>query len=96
MRYTSRDGVKAIYATETIPFKGRTVSGYGGALPTRFMIEYLADGEKIVRKYRVKIMRFGNASTSYITVKGQDLILDYETEEEVSEMHWETRVTGGN
>lgn len=56
------------------PWKGQTVSGYGGSIPTRYMLKYSG------RWYRVKVMQYGNAGSAYITVKGRDLFLDSETE----------------
>lgn len=59
------------------PRKGQTVSGYGGAIPTRYMLTY--DG----RRYRVKVMQYGNSGSAYIMVKGSPLFLDTDTEHRI-------------
>jgi hypothetical protein len=48
-----------------LPWKGRTVSGYGKDLPTTRMIQ-LANK----RWYRVKAVCYSNAASFYITMKG--------------------------
>ena len=62
-----------------VPWSGRTVSGYGGRIPTRHMIRYAG------RWQRVRVMVYGNAGSAYITVKGQHLFLDTDTEWSLSE-----------
>lgn len=50
-----------------LPMSGRTASGYGGALPTHYLVRI--DTDKVWR--RVRVMCYGNASTPYITVAGK-------------------------
>lgn len=76
MRYTSAALITALRITG-IPRKGQTVSGYGGAIPTRYLVRYGS------RWYRVKVMQYGNAGTAYITVKGEDLALDSDSEAKI-------------
>lgn len=59
------------------PRKGQTFSGYGGAIPTRYMLTY--DG----RRYRVKVMRYGNSGSAYISIKGEPVFLDSDTEHRI-------------
>lgn len=56
------------------PTYGRTVSGYGGKLPTRHMIRYAG----IWR--RVYVMLYSNSGTAYVLVKGEVHVLDTDTE----------------
>ena len=47
------------------PAKGQTVSGYGSAIPTQYMV-------KVGRNwYRVKVSLFGNSGLGYVTIAGQ-------------------------
>ena len=61
--------IQAEKVSPNAPLRGRTVSGYGGAVPTRHMLKY--DG----RWYRVKVMQYGNGGSPYITVRGVDTFL---------------------
>lgn len=63
-------------ATSVMTNKVRTpvYRTYGQKLPSRYMVHYLN------RWRRVYIMQFGNAGSFYITVKGEDLFLDTDTE----------------
>jgi hypothetical protein len=62
------------YRVTDVPRSGQTVTGYGGAIPTRYMIRYAS------RWQRVKVMQYGNAGSAYIRTGGQDLFLDIDTE----------------
>jgi len=62
------------YRVTDVPWSGRTVSGYGGAIPTRYMVRYAN------RWHRVRMMQYGNAGSAYITRQGQALFLDIDTE----------------
>jgi hypothetical protein len=62
------------YRVTEVPWSGRTVSGYGGAIPTRYMVRYAN------RWQRVKMMQYGNAGSAYIRQGGRDLFLDIDTE----------------
>jgi hypothetical protein len=44
----------------TTPWKGRTLTGYGRALPTPYMVKWRRHW------YRVKCICFGNSNTLYI------------------------------
>ena len=74
VRYTDPALVTNVRATDTVPRKGQTVSGYGGQIPTSHLIEY---GK---RWHRVYVMCWSNAATAYILVRGERLILDTDTE----------------
>ena len=50
--------------TDSVPWKGRTHSGYGAALPTRYMVLWAG------RWHRVKVASYGNAGSSYIGKPG--------------------------
>ena len=59
------------FKVTSVPMKGRTVSGYGGDIPTRYLLRYGSQW------YRVKVMQYGNGGgTPFITVKGEDTFLD--------------------
>jgi len=62
------------YRVTDAPRSGRTVSGYGGRIPTRYMIRYAG------RWHRVRMMRYGNGGSAYIRAAGQDRFLDIDTE----------------
>lgn len=47
-----------------VPWSGRTVTGYGGRIPTCYMIRHAG------RWHRVRVMVYGNAGSAYITVRG--------------------------
>ena len=53
-----------------VPRKGQTVSGYGGAVPTRYMLKYAGYWR------RVYAMAYGNSATLYVKVKGEDFIIN--------------------
>ena len=66
-----------------LPWKGRTVSGYGRSLPTTRMIQ-LANK----RWYRVKAICFSNNASFYITLKhGGDRFLDDYCGDRILEVH---------
>lgn len=46
--------------TTATPWKGRTATGYGAALPTPHLVLWAG------RWHRVKVAQYGNASTAYI------------------------------
>ena len=71
--YTDPALVSGVKVTD-VPTSGQTVSGYGGRIPTRYMVRY--DG----RWHRVRMMQYGNSGSAYITVRGQDLFIDTDTE----------------
>jgi len=77
VEYTDPDGVTHARETDA-PVSGQTVSGYGGAVPTRTMILYRG------RWRRVYAMAYGNGSTLYVREGGRDLVLDAQTAELVS------------
>lgn len=56
------------------PSYGRTVSGYGGKIPTRYLVRYAG------RWRRVYAMQYGNAGSVYLVVNGRDTFLDTDTE----------------
>ncbi len=73
VEYTNPNHVSGMRITD-IPRYGLTVSGYGGQIPTRYMIRYLGAWR------RVFIMQYGNAGSAYVKVKGNDVFLDTDTE----------------
>lgn len=75
--YTDNALVSATRVTFT-PLSGQTVSGYGGQIPTRYMIRYAG------RWHRVYVMQYGNAGSVYIRKGGQTLFLDTDTEHSLS------------
>ena len=65
--------VSGVKVTEQ-PRYGMTADGYGGKVPTRYMVKYGS------RWRRVYAAQYGNAGTVYIVHDGQDLVLDPDTE----------------
>lgn len=72
IEYTNPESVTDVRTTE-VPAHGQTVSGYGGAIPTRHMIKYLGVWR------RVYAMVYGNGGSAYVKVKGRDVVLDLDT-----------------
>lgn len=70
---TRADMVSDIRVTDT-PSYGRTVSGYGGKIPTRYVFRYAG------RMRRVYAMCYGNTASYYVIVDGVDTFLDISTE----------------
>jgi len=61
------DGTFDSYMTQSVPvketaqpWKGRTVSGYGSAIPTPYMVFWRG------RWQRVKVIQYSNAGSAYI------------------------------
>ena len=52
------------------PRKWQTLTGYGKAIPTTYMVRINK------RWYRVKCCCFSNSGTCYITVAGEDYIVE--------------------
>jgi hypothetical protein len=73
VEYTNADMVAECKSTDT-PLYGRTVDGYGGKIPTRFMVKYGT------RWHRVYAAQYGNAASLYVVHGGRDLVLDTDTE----------------
>jgi hypothetical protein len=71
--YTDPRHVTSVRVTP-IPRHGQTVSGYGGAIPTRYLIRYLGVWR------RVRMMQYGNAGSAYVMVKGEPVFIDTFTE----------------
>lgn len=79
LSYTDRNLVTRV-KVEAAPRSGQTVSGYGGAIPTRFMVRY--DG----RWHRVYMMQYGNSGSPYIKSGGQVLHLDIDTSHDLEDI----------
>lgn len=79
---TYLDPVEVVSARVTeVPHSGRTQSGYGGNLPTPYLLT-LPDG----RERRVRAMCYGNAATHFIRVAGEDVYLDFDLAPYVTEV----------
>lgn len=63
------------------PYSGRTATGYGGQIPTAYMIRYRRHW------HRVYAAVYGNAAAIYIHSLGTDLYLDTDTEHSL----WEAK-----
>lgn len=72
VEYTRPESVTDTRVTDT-PRSGQTTTGYGSAIPTRHMINYLG------RWRRVYVMQYSNSGTPYIKVKGTCVVLDTDT-----------------
>lgn len=78
LSYTDPARVLAVDVTAR-PWSGRTVSGYGGRIPTSHRVRYVgADGR--ARWHRVRVMIYGNGGCPYIVAGGVTLHLDIDTE----------------
>lgn len=73
LRHTNPTHVTDVKITE-IPASGHTASGYGGRIPTQYMIKYLG------RWRRVLAMVYGNSGSLYVNEGGQIAHLDTATE----------------
>ena len=78
LTYTDPAAVTDVTVDPAAPTYGRTVSGYGGKIPTRYRITYAG------RSRRVYVMQYGNSGTAYVVVNGVDVILDTDTEHRLS------------
>lgn len=72
--YLDSSRVARVHVTDE-PTYNRTVTGYGGKLPTPYMLT-LDDR----RKRRVYAMCYGNAASLYVIVAGSNVFLDVGTE----------------
>jgi hypothetical protein len=73
LQYTDSQLVTDARVTD-VPRSGQTASGYGGKVPTRYMLKYAGYW------HRVYAMAYGNSASVYIIVKGEDFFLDTDTE----------------
>jgi hypothetical protein len=73
VEYTNPREVTGTRVTDT-PTYGRTVSGYGRKIPSRYMVRYLGVWR------RVYFMQYANAGSAYVIVKGREVFLDTDTE----------------
>lgn len=80
VNYTDPAAVTDMRADDVAPSYGRTVSGYGGKIPTRYRLRYAG------RVRRVYVMVYGNSGSAYVVVNGSDLFLDSDTEHRLSEV----------
>lgn len=79
VEHTDPTCVTAVKVT-AVPWSGRTASGYGAAIPTRYMVRYGW------RWHRVRAMVYGNSGSLYIRSSGTDLFLDIDTEYRLAEV----------
>lgn len=79
--YTAkRNNMKRYGPLQLVP--GQSASGYGGKIPTDYMIHF--DGDPANRWYRVYTMIYSNSGTCYVKRKGEMLIVKgYELEEQL-------------
>ena len=66
---------------DVLPRKGRTVSGYGDAMPTPYML-YVGG-----YWYRVKVVNYANSGSAYVTIKGQRHYLSSDVEHAIERKH---------
>lgn len=79
LKHTDHTLVSMVKA-EAAPRSGQTLSGYGGAIPSRFMVKY--DG----RWHRVYMMVYGNSGSPYIKKNGETLHLDIDTSHDLEDI----------
>lgn len=75
IQWLDNDTVTAVRITD--PPLNRSVTGYGGKIPTRFMLRIGT------RWHRVYMMVYGNSGTAYVRKRGADLVLEVETEHRI-------------
>jgi hypothetical protein len=68
------DTVRAAKADDSAPAYGRTASGYGAKIPTRYWVRLYSDSPT-ERFRRVYAMCYGNAASLYVTVKGETVFV---------------------
>lgn len=73
--WLDNETVTAIRLTEA-PFN-RSVTGYGGKIPTRWMLRIGP------RWHRIYVMRYANSGTAYVCKGGLNLVLETETEHRI-------------
>jgi len=73
MLRTNPDLVKGVRSDSQTP-PNPYASGYGSKIPTRYWLYYQN------RWRRVYVMQYANSGTAYILVKGEQLVLDIDTE----------------
>lgn len=77
--YTNPELVSETKVTD-VPVSGQTVTGYGGSVPTRHMVQYSGAWR------RVYMMQYGNSGTPYVKVHGTNLVLDSDTQHKLNEI----------
>ena len=77
--YLRDDAVRDMYVDDAAPYYGRTASGYGGKIPTRYRLA-LADG----RTRRVYAMAYGNGASAYVIIGGAVAHLESDTEHDLT------------
>ena len=68
------DPITAVRTDPAAPRYGRTASGYGRKIPTRYMVK-VASTAHPNRWRRVYVMQYGNAGSAYVVVEGQKLFV---------------------
>lgn len=77
--YTDHALLARVIVDTVAPMYGRTVSGYGGKIPTRYRLDYAG------RTRRVYAMQYGNSGSLYVIVNGADVFLDVDTEHDLED-----------
>ena len=77
--YLRDDAVRDMYVDDAAPYYGRTASGYGSKIPTRYRLA-LADG----RTRRVYAMAYGNGASVYVIIGGAVAHLESDTEHDLT------------
>ena len=69
MYHLAPDAIADERESDTLPRSGQTVSGYGGRIPTRYMVRIGS------RWHRVRAMSYSNGATYYVRLAGHDVVL---------------------
>jgi hypothetical protein len=72
--YTDAGSVEAVRVESEAPRYGVSASGYGGKIPTRYMLKYAGKWR------RVYMAQYGNSGSPYIVVAGADHWTDTATD----------------
>lgn len=75
VRWADNESITAVRITDTPRHSSAT--GYGRKIPTRYQLKYEN------RWHRVYMMVYGNAGTAYILSRGDELVLETETEHRI-------------
>ena len=72
---------------ETYPPPNPYSTGYGGKIPTRYMVKYESGKRYEANRWRrVYMMQYGNAGSAYILIRNKVVFLDSNTEVKLKRM----------
>lgn len=81
------DGTLVTGAKITETPRSRSLTGYGPKVPTRYMVKLGHNW------HRVYMMQYGNSGAAYVILKGEDRLLDTDTEHMLQNLEGATNVS---